>query len=188
MADTLRAFIAVELPETALTCALKIQDVLKSLRFKMKWIPPENMHLTLKFLGDIHPEDREKIEAAVSDLGGTCGPVSLAVSGMGVFPGVKKARVVWCGLKGDVPSLIQLQHRLDERLTDLGFPKEKRPFKGHLTLARIKGAASPKQLVDAMQAVSGIESAPFQVEAMTLFRSDLRPTGAVYTPLKQVLL
>ncbi|MBW1813632.1 MAG: RNA 2',3'-cyclic phosphodiesterase [Deltaproteobacteria bacterium] len=188
MSETLRAFIAIELPETAVTFVIRIQETLKSYRFKVKWVQPENMHLTLKFLGEINREDRVKIEDAISDAGKDCGPIQLSVKGMGVFPGVKRPRVVWCGLKGDTASLVHLQGQLDEKLIDLGFSKEKRPFKGHLTLGRVKGSISPEKIIDAMKEISGFGSKPFKVEAITLFSSDLKPSGAVYTRLKSISL
>ena len=188
MPETLRTFIAIELPETAVSFVIRIQEVLKSYRFKIRWVQPENMHLTLKFLGDIHREDRVRIEDAISNAAKECEPMQFAVKGMGVFPGVKRPRVVWCGLKGDTASLVDLQGCLDEKLIDVGFSKEKRPFKGHLTLGRAKGPVSPGKIIDAMKEISGFESKPFQVEAIALISSDLKPSGAVYTRLKSISL
>ncbi|MBW1847267.1 MAG: RNA 2',3'-cyclic phosphodiesterase, partial [Deltaproteobacteria bacterium] len=173
---------------TAVTFVIRIQETLKSYRFKVKWVQPENMHLTLKFLGGIHKDAKEKIEDVISDAAKNYGPMQFSVRGMGVFPGVKRPRVVWCGLKGDTASLVHLQGQLDEKLIDLGFSKEKRPFKGHLTLGRVKGSISPEKIIDAMKEISGFGSKPFKVEAITLFSSDLKPSGAVYTRLKSISL
>ena len=188
MPETLRTFIAIELPETVVAFVIRIQETLKSYRFKIRWVQPENMHLTLKFLGDIKREGRVKIEDAISDAAKDYGSMQFSVKGMGVFPSVKKPRVVWCGLKGDTASLADLQGRLDEKLIDVGFSKEKRPFKGHLTLGRAKGPVSPGKIIDAMKEISGFESKPFQVEAIALISSDLKPSGAVYTRLKSISL
>ncbi len=188
MPEILRAFIAIELPGKAVSSVVRIQEELRSYHFKIRWVKPENMHLTLKFLGDIHVDDAGKIEDAISDAAKDYGPMQFSVKGIGVFPGVKRPQVVWCGLKGDTASLIQLQIHLDEKLSDMGFLKEKRAFKVHLTLGRVKGSVSPEKMIDAMRDMSAFESEPFQLDTVTLFRSDLQPSGAVYTKLKSVSL
>jgi 2'-5' RNA ligase len=186
MSETLRTFIAVELPEEALSFAVNIQDALKSYGFNIRWVKPENIHVTLKFLGGIHRDVKGKVEDAMVNAAKECKPMQFSVKGMGVFPGVKRPKVVWCGLNGDVSSLIDLQSELDETLADMGFSKERRPFKSHLTLGRTKGLVSPNKIIDAMKELSSYESTPFHVQTITLFRSDLQPTGAVYTRLKSV--
>jgi 2'-5' RNA ligase len=188
MPETIRAFIALELPEPAISSVLRIQEILKSYRFKMRWVQPENMHLTLKFLGDVNTGIIEKIENAMFKSVQDYGPMRFQVRGMGVFPGVKKPRVAWCGLKGDTPSLLKLHGALEEQLVDIGFSKEKRSFKGHLTMGRAKASISPGKLIEAMKETSDIESESFHLETITLFQSDLQPKGAVYTRLKSISL
>lgn len=188
MPETLRTFISIELPETAISFSQKIQKAIRSYRFKIRWVKPENMHLTLKFLGDTKREDIEKIVNRMFDVSKDYGPMQFFVKGLGVFPGVKNPRVVWCGLKGDTASLIQFQGHLDDTLIDMGFSKEKRPFKGHLTLGRVKGTVSPEKMIDAMKEISDLESMPFKVDTITLFSSDLRPSGPVYSRLKSISL
>ena len=188
MPETLRAFIAVELPEAAVSFVQRIQETLRSYRFKIRWVKPENIHVTLKFLGEINRDDTETIGTVISGAARDCGPMQFSVKGMGVFPGVKNPRVVWCGLKGDTTALVQFQGHLDEKLIDLGFLREKRPFKGHLTLGRVNGPVSPQKMIDAIKEISGLESALFEVKTVTLFSSDLHPSGAVYTQLKSIHL
>jgi 2'-5' RNA ligase len=188
MSETLRTFIAIELPEAAVSAVLRIHEALRVYRFEIRWVQPENIHLTLKFLGNINRGDKEKIEDVIFDAAKDCGPMQFSVKGMGVFPGVKRPRVVWIGLKGDTASLMQLQGHLDDKLIDIGFSREKRSFKGHLTLGRVKGPVSSKQLIEAMKEVSGFESKPFQVKTVALFRSDLQSSGAVYAKLKSISL
>lgn len=188
MSDTLRAFIAVELPEAAVLYAMKVQEVLKTYRFKARWIPPENMHLTLKFLGDIVSGDAEKIGEALGEAARNDGPIRLAAGGLGGFPGIKKPRVIWCGLKGDTEALVRLQSRLDALLSAFGFPKGKRVFQGHLTLGRVKGGIDPKKMLDAVKEIGTLDPVEFTADTITLFRSDLKPSGAVYTKLIQVAL
>lgn len=183
MKNTIRAFIAIPLPESILSFIRKIQGGVRDYGFRARWVRPENIHLTLKFLGDIEKSQTESIGDAMSDTVKTHPPLSLAAKGIGVFPGIKRPRVIWMGLKGDTFPLIELQKKLDSHLHDIGFPKESRPFKGHLTLARIKGHTDSRKLLDAMETFGELESETFAADQIVLFKSDLRPTGAVYTRL-----
>ena len=184
----IRAFIAFELPENVISSISRIQAELKSLRFKMRWVRPEGIHLTLKFLGDIDPGDTDGIGKAMQDTAGKYAPIPLEAKGIGAFPGVNRARVIWIGLSGRTDLLAALHRDLDEKLAALGFPLERRGFKGHLTLCRAKGRIDPKRLADAVRAFDGSQSAPFTVKSLVLFRSELKPGGAVYTKLSSASL
>lgn len=188
MSKTLRAFIAVELPKEAVSFAVSIQDAMKSYGLNIRWVKPENIHVTLKFLGDVDWDMKRKVEDALVHAVKEYSPMQFSIRGMGVFPGVKRPKVVWCGLNGDTSSLSDLYGRLEAAFVDMGFSREKRPFKSHVTLGRTKGPVSSDKIIDAMKKISRMESSPFYAEAITLFRSDLQPTGAVYTRLKSVSL
>lgn len=179
----LRTFIAIELPENIISFISGIQDKMKSYGFKVKWVRPKNIHITLKFLGNIHKADVEKIGTAMSETVKAHPPISLAAKGIGVFPSIKRPRVIWLGLKGQTFELIELQKAIDGTLENIGFPKEGRAFKAHLTLARVKGNLHSKKLLDVMNTFGEPESETFTADQVTLFKSDLKPTGAVYTKL-----
>ncbi len=183
MPDTIRSFIAIELPETVIATVREIQNSLKARNLKMKWVRPHNMHLTLKFLGDIKLADVENIGREMSRAAKSYWPFSLSAKGLGVFPTIKRPRVVWAGLRGDMAALIDMQKDLENRLGKIGFPKEGRPFRGHLTLARIKGRIDSKSLLDSMSEIGHFESPVFDADELILFKSELKPTGAVYTKL-----
>jgi len=184
MSDTLRTFIAIPLPENVISFISGIQERVKAYGFKASWSRPEGIHLTLKFLGDIDSGDAEIAGEAMSQAVKESLPLSLAAKGLGVFPGIKRPRVIWVGLKGDTFPLIELQKKIEEHLKAAGFPKEDRPFRGHLTLARIKGETDPKKLAEAMKKFGEAESETFTADQVVLFRSELKPSGAVYTRLK----
>jgi RNA 2',3'-cyclic 3'-phosphodiesterase len=188
MSDTLRTFIAFKLPETIIFHLHKIQKGLKSFGFKMGWVVPENIHLTLKFLGEIPKSAIENISQAMAETAKQYAPMSFTAKGLGVFPTIKRPRVLWIGLKGNTHSLIQLQKTLEQNLDIIGFPKEDRGFKAHLTLGRAKGEIDPKQLLEAIDELSGLESESFAADRLILFRSELKPGGAVYTSLNSVCL
>lgn len=188
MSDIIRAFIAFELPERIISSIRNVQDGIKNYGFKVRWVRPENIHLTLKFLGDIEEADTEVVGGTISEAVKGYGPISLAAKGIGVFPGIKRPRVIWVGLTGQMESLIDLHESLDENLETIGFPRENRPFKGHLTLGRAKGNIDPKRLFDAMEEFKGFESETFVANQIILFKSELKPSGAVYTKLRSVSL
>ena len=125
---------------------------------------------------------------AVSESATGYPPISLAVKGIGVFPGIKKPRVLWLGISKQLDLLTALQKTLDEKLEAMGFPKEKRPFKGHLTLGRIKSKIDPKTLHDVLKKFIQFESEPFFADRIILYQSDLKPKGAVYTKLIETYL
>ena len=155
---------------------------------KAKWVRPQNIHLTLKFLGNIDPAAIEDIGRAMAEAAGECAPFTLTVGGIGFFPGIRRPRVVWIGLGGATAVLLNLQGNLADRLAAVGFAKEKRSFKAHLTLGRIRQAVNPNILDQAIQAYSDIGNLKFSADRIILFKSDLKPSGAVYSHLKQVEL
>ena len=188
MPDTTRAFIAIELPEEIIAFIRKIQEGLRSYGFKARWVRPENIHLTLKFLGDINNEDIKKAGDAIISAASENASMSLGAKGIGFFPGVKRSRVIWTGIAGQTRELAELQKTLDGKLDTIGFPKEKRPFKGHLTIARIKRKIDARRLVDAMKEFGRFESKTFMADEVILFKSELKPSGAVYTKLMSAAL
>ncbi len=154
----------------------------------VRWVRPENIHLTLKFLGDIKPAEIEAIDGVMADAVEGWPPLRLTISGVGFFPGVNRPRVIWVGLGGEIRVLLDLQADLDRRLAAIGFPLDKRPYKAHLTLGRIRQACRSDQFKQVLPRFSDWGDRQFTADRITLFRSDLKPSGAVYTELKQVKL
>jgi len=188
MNQTIRAFIAFPLPELISTRICDIQERLKSYRLPVRWVKPENVHLTLKFLGEISLSTidgiAEVIEATVRDFS----PLILFTNGLGVFPGIKKPRVIWIGISGDIKPLSEIQANLETNLEIKGFAKENRPFKSHLTLGRVKGDIHPENLIDILRSFSDFSSEPFEAGELVLYKSELKPSGALYTKLQTVYL
>ena len=186
ISDTFRAFIAIDLPESVKIFLSEAQEALKVYRFRVKWVRPQNIHLTLKFLGNTATADTDKIVAAMTQATKNCPVMSLAAKGIGVFPNARRPRVIWAGLKGQVEALANLQQTLDAHLADAGFPAETRAFKSHLTLGRVKGKMAPARMKAAIDELEKFESEPFEINQVVLFKSDLRPTGAVYTKVQAI--
>ena len=183
MSDTIRTFIAIKLPKNIISSIDKIQEGLITYGFKVRWVRPQNIHLTLKFLGNISKADIDKIGDTMTESVGEYGPISLNVKGIGAFPGIKRPRVVWVGITGRIDRLAGLQGKLEKKLAEIGFPEENRPFKGHLTIGRVKGKIDPKRFLDAMHEFAESGSTTFIADKIILFRSELKPSGAVYTEL-----
>jgi len=188
MPQTIRTFIAFELPPAVISLLDKVQQDLERLKIRARWVRPANIHLTLKFLGDINPDHIDKIGLAMAGAAGDFSPVTLSVRGIGVFPGIKRPRVIWVGLGGDIRSLLAFQSRLEEKLAGAEFPKDKRSFKAHLTLGRIKQAANPAVIRQMISEYASLNSDKFICDQVFLFKSDLQPSGAVYSKLKQTRL
>lgn len=186
MSQTIRSFIAFELPDAVISLLDTVQQELKSLRLKARWVRPANIHLTLKFLGDITVGQIDDIGAAMADAAADCPPLTLAVGGIGFFPGMRRPRVIWLGLGGQIQALLNLQRNLEDRLAALGFAKEKRSFKAHLTLGRMRDAVDAAIIGRAAEQYAELGNQQFAADRMILFRSDLQPSGAVYSRLKQV--
>ncbi len=186
MADPVRVFIATTLPDPILKRIGVVRDHVKRHGFNIKWVRSGNIHLTLKFLGAVGSDDIDAIGAAMTEAVQPLAPFFLLSRGVGVFPGIKRPRVFWTGIDGDVASLVELQKTLDGRLHAIGYRKDARPFVGHLTIGRVKGRLHTGKLENAIQKFEGFRTEAFSVDTIHLIRSDLKPTGAVYTPLKCV--
>jgi 2'-5' RNA ligase len=186
MTETFRAFIAIDLPESVKSFLSEAQEALKLYGFGVKWVRPQNIHLTLKFLGNIATADTDKIAEALTLAARNCPVVSLAAKGIGVFPNPRRPRVIWAGLKGQVEILENLQQTLDAHLSELGFARETRAFKSHLTLGRVKGKIAPARMKAAIEKLKEFESESFEINQVTLFKSDLQPAGAVYTKVQAI--
>jgi len=187
MPETFRAFIAIDLPETVRLFLAEVQKALKSYGLSIKWIRPQNIHLTLKFLGDTDTALTAKIAAAMTSAAMSCPGVSLAAKNIGVFPDLKRPRVIWAGVNGQIEVLENLHRALDDHLADLGFPRDRRTFNAHLTLGRVKGKIVSDRMKAAIDGSKEFESKPFEADRIVLFKSELRPAGAVYTQVHQVL-
>lgn len=188
MTEDIRAFIAVELPDEMRQRLSEIQERLKAGRSRAKWVAPESIHLTLKFLGGISPDTVSGVTQAMEEAALGVSPLRLGVRGLGVFPNGKRVQVVWAGLTGDTAELTQVQKELDSALARLGFTPESRPFTAHLTLARMRDEASAaeREAVGALVESTSFEGGEFVVYSLSLMRSQLRREGPIYTRLTSV--
>lgn len=189
MTDAYRAFIAFPLPRRVLDYLAGVQNCLAAQGIRARWVRPEGMHLTLKFLGRLAPEKVDAVVAVLDTVATHYAPLQLTARGLGGFPHRGRPRVLWAGIEGQSVRLDCLQQDIETGLVPLGWPKEKRPYKGHLTLARAKGRRPFERPIGDLRAqCDPEESIVFIAEKLTLYRSRLRPGGAVYDNISQRVL
>ena len=181
-----RTFIALEIKENIKELLASVQQKIGSKTGGIKWVKPNNLHLTLKFLGPT-PEDKiEDISAVLEKVAGGLARFNVFVSGLGAFPSINDPKVIWAGLKAD-DVLYKLQKDLDISLESLGFAREKRSFSPHLTIGRVRDNMAKKKLREVFEQVRA-ETGSSKAENITFYKSDLMPEGPVYTGLKSIQL
>jgi 2'-5' RNA ligase len=191
--EVLRTFIAIELDEPLRIAIARVQGKFKRAAppGSVKWVAPDGIHLTLKFLGDTPASQLGEIEAALRAACAGTTPFEFSVEGRGCFPNTRRPRVVWVAVRDKGQMLARLQTAIERHVAPLGWPTEERGFSPHLTLGRVARGASPAEeaAVGQMIEKSVVEQIGAQrVTAVNLIASDLRPTGAVYTTLVSVPL
>jgi 2'-5' RNA ligase len=183
--SVIRAFIAIDLNSDVRQGLGKVMDQLRQQLevAPVRWVPPENIHLTLKFLGDVSLANLEMLKKIMQSEASSYHPFDLSVGGLGAFPNSRNPRVVWVGVEAP-PELGALQRSIEAAMERLGYGREERPFSAHLTLGRVSRNANSH---DAHVIGEAIESTKVgflgmvQVLEVHLFRSDLKPSGAVYS-------
>jgi 2'-5' RNA ligase len=184
----IRSFLAIELPGTIQKKIEEVQGDLKSSHADVRWVSSEKIHLTLKFLGNIEESRIESIVKSIEEPIHTTSAFHLSVRGMGAFPHFKNPRVIWMGLVDGEKVLTSFQKQLETSLEKIGFQAEDRPFQPHLTLGRAKSSRGRDELIGRMEKYREEEFGDFQVERLILFKSDLTPSGPIYTPLRDIKL
>jgi RNA 2',3'-cyclic 3'-phosphodiesterase len=184
----IRTFIAIELPPEIKEAMAGVQAELRKSDADVGWVRPEGVHLTLKFLGDVEEGQVARLGDALAE--GLKGETSfiLQAKGVGTFPTPKAPRVVWLGVEGEVARLTSLADKVEEICANLEFPKESRPFKAHLTLGRVRSPRGRSQLVKMLENFKDADLGEFKADAVSVMKSELKRTGAVYTEMRRIEL
>ena len=189
MPKSLRLFIAIEIPHTI---RQSLSDLISEVRAgsdsHIKWVKPENIHLTLKFLGDTPQEKVPLIVKGIENVAVSLTQFSLKAQGTGVFPSTKQPRVLWAGVTA-LPEMERLYHLIDEKLIPLGFLGEKRGFSPHLTLGRVAETADSNVIQTVVKRLLQSQQKEFgsaDIDHVTLFQSTLAQGGSIYTPLMRI--
>ena len=184
----MRAFLAIEVPDTLKQDLGALRDRLRESGTRASWVATENMHLTLRFLGDIAENDIEHLRIPVEAACATCPPIHLLINGAGAFPALRRPSVLWAGVQEASGALTELQARLESAARTIGLPPEKKPFHPHITLARIKDPRHPGDLPSLLEAEAHFAGGDFSTGHVSLFSSELTRQGAVYRRLREFSL
>jgi 2'-5' RNA ligase len=190
---TLRCFIAIDLSPEVRRQLTSLTDRLRSLpgQVSMRWVQPDSIHLTLEFLGDLPPVRVPDVAAMLDQVCPAQVPFRLRVGGLGCFPDARRPRVLWVGLEEPTGSLTRLQAAIRKACADLGLDVDGRAFSPHLTLGRVRREAGLQAADFAREVLVGQDAragGEMAAETVHLYRSDLRPAGAVYTRLHSASL
>lgn len=177
---TIRAFVAIEIPEEGKTFLENILADLRRTRADVKWVRLAGIHITLKFLGQISRELVDAIERDLTALFAEYSPVELTIRRLGAFPNLGKPRVVWAGIDDGSGALSSMANKVEAVLEPLGFEREKRKFSPHLTLGRVKSRSGMSELIDAVRQELDVTGPTFVATEAILFQSILKPSGAEY--------
>lgn len=178
----MRLFFALELPSEIKTALGALQTEMRQTRAAIGWTKPENMHLTLRFLGEVEAAALPALKEICVQTAQQTAPLRLTLNGIGFFPNDRKPIVLWAGLADAANALPALHQALETRLTSLGFAREDKPFRPHLTLGRFKAPDNAQTLVKLAQAYQ-LPALQFTVTELVLMQSQLHPAGSIYTPL-----
>jgi len=180
----IRSFLAFELPEEFKSILSRASGEMKKSPLNVRWVKVGNIHITVVFIGDIATEQLDPMEKNISEVCLVHAPFRIAINGAGVFSSRRNPRVLWIGLDGDIDRMAVFRNALQKKLKPFGIKEEKRPFNPHLTLGRFrKGAESDVHLDDLLLGYKDLTSPACALCELALFKSDLKPGGAVYTKL-----
>jgi len=177
----IRCFIAIDLSAELKEMISQAQDLLKKSGANVKWVKPSNIHLTLKFLGEIPEKKVEEVKEVLGTL--SFEKTEVSVKSLGAFPNMKRPRVIWAGVEKGAEELKKISTVLEERLYTIGFKREKRSFKPHLTIGRVRKPGKIKELMDAVDFLKEFDAGVFIADEIIFMQSELKPGGAVYTPM-----
>ena len=183
----IRTFIACDIPNTIRKKIASFQSTLREYRADIKWVRPESIHITLKFLGDVEESKIQAVVQAVGQAAKSKVPFTTSIEGTGTFPNDRSPRILWIGIQEGADRLADLASRMEEAFFLLGFPKEKRSYSAHLTLGRVRSLHRIQDTIRALHSTP-FEAGSFRVDEIVVMKSDLQSTGAVYTPLHRIKL
>ena len=183
-----RTFFAVELSTEITTGVRRIQQGLQGYAAGVRWVRPEGIHLTLRFLGEVAADRIEGIVSRAEQCVQAINSFTIGIKGCGGFPTAKNPRVIWIGVHDQSGALKRLQARVEAGMVELGFLREERSYAPHLTLGRLHPGKGQRMIAQALEAIRESDLGQMKVREICLFRSHLKPTGAEYTKLKVIPL
>jgi 2'-5' RNA ligase len=192
----MRTFIAIELSDEIKDALDRIESHLKYSGADVKWVAKDNIHLTLKFLGEVDEKKCEKVKAALDEIAKSTASFKISLKDIGAFPKIEFPRVIWVGLDKGTKESTELAAKIDEALSAIGFDRETRPFAAHLTIGRVRSPKNKAALAEKVTSHKPVRSeaepprrgqvtSSQAISLITLFQSKLTPTGPIYTKLHE---
>lgn len=181
----MRTFIAIELSQEIRDTLAQIASRLKYAGADVKWVEKDNIHLTLKFLGEISEEKVKLTAARLDTIAKETKPFEISLKDLGAFPKIDSPRVIWVGLDKGAKESTELAKKIDTALTKLGFQEETRPFAAHLTIGRVRSGLNKTALAEKMKSNYGLWTVDHgqTVSSLALYKSTLTPKGPIYSKL-----
>ena len=179
----MRTFIALPLNEKLRQSLSALQSELKTVSTGIRWVTPQNIHLTLLFLGDISEDMVIPLSKTLDMVGNDNAPYAIDVSGIGFFGKARSPRVIWAGLHGELHHITVMQEQIVAAVQAVGCQYDKKPFKPHLTIGRVRSASQVKDLVAAIDSKKNIPLGTLDIQCVLLMKSDLTPQGPVHSVL-----
>lgn len=177
----IRTFIAFKLPDNVKDRLAGVISGLKARSGPVKWVRPEGLHVTIKFLGNMEEGLVDPLSRGIDRIAAAFPPAHVRLSGIGAFPDMRRPRVIWAGLKGDTSIMADIAAQVDRMCATLGMEPEKRPFKAHVTMGRLK-------VPSVVNSAQEIPDEDFVISDVVLYKSELSPAGARYVILHRSVL
>lgn len=180
----MRLFVGIGLPPECRRAIAAAVAPLRSGRTPVSWTPEGNLHVTLKFLGEVPPENADGVVRCLDASSRSVGPFDMAVEGAGAFPSLRAARVLWVGVREPLELVGKLHQNMEDALSGAGFPREERPFHPHITVGRARGGLPPGWGEEYARALSATRFGIVRVTSFQLYESRLSPGGSTYIVLR----
>lgn len=188
----MRTFIAIELPKAIRESLNSLQEQLKTSGAEVKWVEPQNIHLTLRFLGEANDKKLDMVIRALEETAKDRNSFYIRLSSIGAFPKINFPRIIWVGIDKGEAEAAEIARALEKEIAKVGIPPEDRPFSSHITIGRVKSSLNRSRLIDNLTTLGsglfGQENPEFLVTKITLFKSTLTPRGPIYEILKEAHL
>lgn len=185
MSENIRSFIAFDVEDSQLIShIIEFQKLLLNTGADLKLVEPQNIHITLRFLGDIPIHMVEKIQEKMKKISFT--PFEVKIKGVGVFPTMRYPKVIWVGITQGIAELHSIFNQLEDGLQELGFRPDPKGFSPHITIARVRSGRNRAQLVKIIEESRNVEFGKFTMKYLRLKKSDLTPKGPIYSTITEV--
>ena len=184
MSESIRTFIAINLDESIRRLINEIQNDLKKTECNVKWVKADNAHLTLKFLGNVKPKQIDEIKEILTSISQNTEAVNTHITQLGAFPKMNRPRVIWLGLHDEENEIASLASAIENELGKIGFKKENRPFKSHITLGRVRTPKNLTELANEIEDYELTEHPSQNINQIVLYKSTLTTSGPIYEALE----